>query len=285
MIACSIASPNYQLLTDHQLSEIDAICDRFEQELENGQSPRIELFLADAPEACWDRLLAELLDIKVEFLVQQGRAVQYDEYAHRFPHRPSVVEGVFARNAETQGPGGHTISIPVDIPPKLTNFRLIEEIGRGGMGVVWLAEQDKPVNRRVALKLIKCGLTSTEVLARFNAEKRALAMMEHPNIALLLDAGTTAEGCPYFMMELVDGVPITKYCDDNKLSIDERLKLFIPVCKAVQHAHRKGIVHRDLKPSNVLVTLVDGEAVPKVIDFGLASEIAESIQTSDSEAL
>ena len=281
MTVRSNTSPSYQSLTDQQLSEIDAICDRFEQELVSGKSPRIELFLADAPDACRDGLLKELLDMNVEYLVRQGHAAQHDKHLLRLPNRPGVVEDPSARNAETQGSDGRTISIPDDVPPKLANFCLIEEIGRGGMGVVWLAEQEKPVKRRVALKLIKSELTSNRVLTRFNAEKQALAMMEHPNIARMLDAGTTDDGRPYFMMELVDGVPITQYCDDNKLSIDERLKLFIPVCKAVQHAHGKGIVHRDLKPSNVLVTMVDGEAVPKVIDFGLAKAVDQNLRLTD----
>ena len=119
------------------------------------------------------------------------------------------------------------------------------------------------------------------MIARFDAEKQALAMMDHPNIARVLDAGTTSDDRPYFVMELVDGVPITQYCDDNKLSVDERLKLFVPVCKAVQHAHQKGIVHRDLKPSNVLVTVIDGEAVPKVIDFGLAKAVEQNMLLTD----
>jgi eukaryotic-like serine/threonine-protein kinase len=277
----SITNLPYQSLTDQQLSVIDALCDRFDQELLNGQSPRIEIFLADAPETCRDGLLAELLGMKVEHLIQQGCAPQHDEYVKRFPQQQSIVDGVFARNAATLGPGEHTIAIPVIVPPVVANFRLIEEIGRGGMGVVWLAEQVKPVKRLVALKLIKSELTSKEVLARFDAEKQALAMMDHPNIASVLDAGTADDGCPYFVMELVDGVSITQYCDFKKLSVAERLKLFVPVCKAVQHAHEKGIVHRDLKPSNVLVTVIDGEAVPKVIDFGLAKVVAQNLQLTD----
>ena len=149
------------------------------------------------------------------------------------------------------------------------------------MGVVWLAEQDKPVKRRVALKLIKAELNSKDVIARFDAEKQALAMMDHPNIARVFDAGTTDDRRPYFVMELVDGISITQYCDDNKLSVDERLKLFVQVCKAVQHAHQKGIIHRDLKPSNVLVTVIDGEAVPKVIDFGLAKAVEQDRLLTD----
>ena len=149
-------------------------------------------------------------------------------------------------------------------------YKLREKIGEGGMGVVYLAEQEKPVRRRVALKVIKPGMDTGQVVARFEAERQALAMMDHPSIARVLDAGATESGRPYFVMELVKGVPITEYCDTVQLTPRERLELFIPVCAAVQHAHQKGIIHRDIKPSNVLVAMQDGRPVPKVIDFGIA---------------
>lgn len=149
-------------------------------------------------------------------------------------------------------------------------YRLLQRIGEGGMGTVYQAEQTEPVRRTVALKVVKAGMDSRQVLARFQAERQALALMDHPNIAKVLDAGATAQGRPYFVMELVKGVPITRYCDDRRLTLRERLSLFIPVCQAVQHAHQKGVIHRDLKPSNVLVGLYDGAPVPKVIDFGVA---------------
>ena len=152
-------------------------------------------------------------------------------------------------------------------------YKLMEQIGEGGMGTVFVAQQDKPIRRKVALKVIKPGMDSKAVIARFEAERQALAMMDHPNIAKVLDAGTTESGHPYFAMELVKGVPITAYCDRNKLAIRERLELFIQVCQAIQHAHQKGIIHRDIKPSNVLVTLHDGKPVPKVIDFGVAKAL------------
>ena len=160
-------------------------------------------------------------------------------------------------------------------------YKLLQKLGQGGMGEVWMAEQREPVKRRVALKLVKTGLDNKQVIARFEAERQALSMMDHPNIARVLDAGTTAEGQPYFVMELVLGVPFNSYCDQHKLSIDQRLRLFIPVCQAVQHAHQKGIIHRDLKPSNVLVSLYDGEPVAKVIDFGLAKALQPSLQLTD----
>ena len=152
-------------------------------------------------------------------------------------------------------------------------YRLLEQIGEGGFGTVFLAEQERPVRRVVALKVIKAGMDTRQVIARFEAERQALALMDHPNIAKVLDAGTTDSGRPYFVMELVKGVPITQFCDEHRLSIRERIELAIPVCQAVQHAHQKGVIHRDLKPTNVLVTEHDGKPVPKVIDFGLAKAL------------
>ena len=150
------------------------------------------------------------------------------------------------------------------------NYKLLQQIGEGGFGIVWMAEQERPVRRRVAMKIIKAGMDTREVVARFEQERQALAMMDHPNIAKVFDAGSTPAGRPFFVMELVKGGKITDYCDEQKLPTLERLKLFIQVCHAIQHAHQKGIIHRDLKPSNILVTLHDGVPVPKVIDFGVA---------------
>jgi len=149
-------------------------------------------------------------------------------------------------------------------------YKLLEEIGEGGMAVVYMAEQKEPIRRKVALKIIKLGMDTKQVIARFEAERQVLAMMDHPNVAKVLDAGATEAGRPYFVMELVKGVSITEYCDKNKLSTQERLDLFIQVCNAVEHAHQKGIIHRDLKPSNIMVTLHDGTPVPRVIDFGIS---------------
>jgi serine/threonine protein kinase/tetratricopeptide (TPR) repeat protein len=156
-------------------------------------------------------------------------------------------------------------------------YKLLEQIGEGGMGVVYVAAQTKPVRRKVALKIIKPGMDTEQVIARFEAERQALAMMDHPNIARVHDGGATESGRPYFVMELVRGIPITEYCDREQLSIDERLELFVLVCRAVQHAHQKGIIHRDLKPSNILATVIDGAAVPKIIDFGVAKATGTSL--------
>jgi serine/threonine protein kinase len=156
-------------------------------------------------------------------------------------------------------------------------YKLLQQIGEGGMGVVYMAEQTEPVQRKVALKLIKPGMDSRQVIARLEAERQALAMMDHVNIARVIDAGSTESGRPYFVMELVHGVPITKYCDDNRLTPRQRLELYVPVCQAIQHAHQKGIIHRDIKPSNVMVTLYDGKPVPKVIDFGVAKATEQKL--------
>jgi len=153
---------------------------------------------------------------------------------------------------------------------RIGRYKLLQQIGEGGCGVVYMAEQEEPVSRRVALKVIKLGLDTKSVIARFEAERQALALMDHPNIAKVLDAGATETGRPYFVMELVRGLKITEYCDEARLSTHARLDLFIQVCQAIQHAHQKGIIHRDIKPSNILVTINDGVPVPKVIDFGIA---------------
>jgi serine/threonine protein kinase/tetratricopeptide (TPR) repeat protein len=166
----------------------------------------------------------------------------------------------------TEGPG-----------TKIGRYKLLELIGEGGFGVVYMAEQREPIRRRVALKIIKLGMDTKQVIARFEAERQALAMMEHPNIAKVLDAGATETGRPYFVMELVKGIRITEYCDKNNLDTRQRLKLFIDVCKAVQHAHQKGIIHRDIKPSNVMITLHDGVPVPKIIDFGIAKATSQRL--------
>jgi serine/threonine protein kinase len=164
------------------------------------------------------------------------------------------------------------LTLPVTEKPGgwIGRYKLLQQIGEGGCGVVYMAEQEEPVSRRVALKIIKLGMDTKSVIARFEAERQALAMMDHPNIAKVLDAGATDTGRPYFVMELVRGIKITDYCDQNNLSTRERLDLFILVCHAIQHAHQKGIIHRDIKPSNILVTMHDGVPIPKVIDFGIA---------------
>jgi serine/threonine protein kinase len=179
---------------------------------------------------------------------------------------PDVEDEQAAPAPPAEGPGS-----------QIGPYKLLQEIGQGGMGAVFLAEQREPVRRQVALKLIKAELASATSVARFEAERQALALMDHPHIAKVLDGGTTSAGRPYFVMELVMGIPITRYCDDQQLSIRQRLELFIPVCQALQHAHTKGIIHRDIKPSNVLVAPGDGQPAPKVIDFGIAKATGQRL--------
>ena len=202
---------------------------------------------------------AQLRGRIVERLFQVDRATC--DTADESPTSPSTTMGAIPFVQETPGEKpGDTIG----------RYKLIEKIGEGGFGVVYVAEQKEPLRRRVAVKVIKLGMDTKQVIARFEAERQALALMDHPNIAKVLDAGATESGRPFFVMELVKGVRITDYCDKNNLSTTERLGLFIQVCHAIQHAHQKGIIHRDIKPSNILVTLHDGVPVPKVIDFGIA---------------
>ena len=189
------------------------------------------------------------------------------EEAGSFLRKPiETATGIFGHDQLSERPG-----------EKIGPYKLLQQIGEGGMGVVYMAEQEQPVRRKVALKIIKPGMDSRQVVARFEAERQALAVMDHTNIAKVFDAGTTESGRPYFVMELVHGVPITDYCDANQLTTRERLELFVPVCQAIQHAHQKGIIHRDIKPSNVLVTMYDDKPVPKVIDFGVAKAIEQRL--------
>jgi serine/threonine protein kinase len=194
-----------------------------------------------------------------ELLAQDCRHDSFFDYSAPRPH--ATEEQPFTEHA------GDTIG----------DYKLLQQIGEGGMGIVWMAEQLQPIRRRVALKVIKPGMDSKQVLARFEAERQALAMMDHQNIAKVLDAGATHSGRPFFVMELVHGVPITNFCEANRSSVRERLELFIPVCQAIQHAHQKGVIHRDIKPSNILVTVYDDRPVPKVIDFGIAKAVDQHL--------
>ena len=192
------------------------------------------------------------------------------------------VEALLAADADSQSEDLRPTSVEPETPvsgptgPELERigpYRLTRKIGEGGMGVVWEAEQDRPIRRTVAIKLVKHGLSSESVLSRFETERQALALMDHPNIARVLDAGSDPSGRPYFVMDYIRGVPISEYCDRKKLSTAERLDLVIQVCDGVQHAHQKGVIHRDLKPGNILVEEVDGRAIPRVIDFGVAKAV------------
>ncbi len=195
----------------------------------------------------------------------------WDDIGKTIDSHPEAISDHPTRNDSIRG------QIDVSAHPMIGRYKLLEELGHGGMGTVYMAQQSQPVKRQVALKLIKPGMDSGEVIARFEAERQALAMMDHPHIARVLDGGTTDEGRPYFVMELVRGVPITEFCKRKSLSLRERLELFIDICHAVQHAHQKGIIHRDLKPGNILVTLHDGKPVVKVIDFGVAKALHQEL--------
>jgi serine/threonine protein kinase len=190
------------------------------------------------------------------------------ERAGGFMRRPAALadQPTAGYGPPTEGPGS-----------RVGQYKLLQEIGDGGMGTVFMAQQEEPVRRTVALKIIREGMDSKAVLARFEAERQALALMDHPNIAKVLDAGTTGSGRPFFVMELVKGVPITRFCDEHRLTLGERLELFVPVCQAIQHAHQNGVIHRDVKPSNVLVALYDDRPVPKVIDFGVAKATSQKL--------
>jgi non-specific serine/threonine protein kinase/serine/threonine-protein kinase len=183
-----------------------------------------------------------------------------------------LILGAFDSTASSEG--FETQTVQAGAPPAAEDdfgrYRIVRALGEGGMGTVYLAEQREPIRRRVALKVVKLGMDTAQVLARFNNERQALAMMEHPNIARIFDAGVTGRGRPYFVMEYIEGAPITHYCDRKRMTTKERLAVFLQVCRAVQHAHQKRIIHRDLKPSNVIVTEPDGTPIPKVIDFGIA---------------
>ncbi len=218
-----------------------------------------------------DEVFAEALDLSPDdrrkYLEQIGR------------EDPALRERVEALLAGFEAAGGFLEQPAIERPPeipeeqpgdKLGRYTLIRKLGEGGCGMVYLAEQSEPVRRQVALKVIKLGMDTKEVITRFEAERQALAMMDHPDIARVFDAGSTTNGRPYFVMEFVDGVPVTRYCDQHKLAMPQRLELFARICVALQHAHQKGIIHRDIKPSNILVSERDGEAAPKIIDFGIA---------------
>jgi non-specific serine/threonine protein kinase/serine/threonine-protein kinase len=214
----------------------------------------------------WQRI-QEVLDTALKRPLEQREAV-LERACRRDPELRREVESLLGHD----GTGDYLIQAPALSLAgcRVADYRIVREIGAGGMGVVYEAVQERPVARRVALKLIRQGMETAEVLARFESERQTLALMSHPGIATVFGAGVTEEGRPYFVMEYVEGVPITTYCDGERLDVGQRLDLFVQVCRALEHAHGKGIVHRDVKPSNVLVTRVDGEPVPKVIDFGVA---------------
>ena len=248
---------------------IDASTQRAEEvfyaALEVKNSGERRVFLADA--CAGDPALRAMVEI---MLSSQSDVERF--FMDSLPALTPSVEAaeLLAGEYEAVGQNNHESFTDAEMGTRIGPYKLLQKIGEGGCGVVYMAEQEEPVRRRVAVKVIKLGMDTKSVIARFEAERQALAMMDHPNIARVLDAGATETGRPYFVMELVRGVKITSFCDENRLDTHRRLDLFIQTCHAIQHAHQKGIIHRDIKPSNVLVTMLDGVPMPKVIDFGIA---------------
>ena len=267
---------------------VDAICDSFEEAWLAGHEPRIEEFLSRGNALDPGVLLRELLLAEWDLRLRHAQHTEPAQYLDRFPANRQAITDLWREWNERPPdsvPNEPTIafvplngSTALELPGTVIDrFKLLEKLGEGGFGTVWAAEQREPVKRRVALKIIKLGMDTRQVVARFEAERQALALMDHANIAKVFDAGATETGRPYFVMELVRGIPITEYCDQERLTTQARLDLFMKVCHAIQHAHHKGIIHRDIKPSNILVTLHDGVPVPKVIDFGIAKAIQQDL--------
>lgn len=280
---------------------IDRLCRQFRDDETIAPPSRIAEFTAQVPDDLRDQLTSELVTIDIEVRCRRGEqptVVDYEGLGLQAKQQANDVLTRIASSIEltatcaleerlSDSEIAETVitdeSNEGGAPSVIGPYKILKRIGRGGMGSVWLAEQSKPVRRRVALKLIRADIDSDAAMQRFAAERQAIAMMDHQNIARILDAGTTETGLPFFVMEFVDGVQFDNYCDTNRLSIRERLKLMIPVCRAVQHAHHKGIIHRDIKPSNVVVATYDGQAVPKVIDFGLAKALdAHNLLTDET---
>lgn len=263
------------------LSDVARIAEQFELEWKSGKIPKIADWLSKVPADARQEFAKNLIQVDIECRLARDMMPSVDDYRELGDQvRPFVKDSLnqIGDDVEATLDGSQrTLAWKIAKGSLVGPYQLLQPLGQGGMGEVWMAEQSKPVKRRVALKLIKKDMASREVLARFEAERQALALMNHPNIARILDTGATADGRPWFSMELVPGQPLTTYCDQNRLGIDERLKLFADVCNGLQHAHQKGIIHRDLKPSNILVAIQDGHATPKIIDFGLAKAM-ESTQ-------
>jgi serine/threonine-protein kinase len=263
-------------------SQLRQICDELERRVRDGERQVAEQLLAKHPElvANVDSAL-ELIYREFVTLDELGERPTVGDLARRFPQWKNEIQKLLevhqAFGADDGQPARTIPLATVGIGTMIGRYQLLQEIGVGGFGVVYMAEQSEPVRRKVAVKIVKPGMDTREVVARFEAERQTLSMMDHPNIAKMLDGGATDNGRPYFVMELVKGVPITEYCDRNSLSTVERLKLLQTVCHAVQHAHHKGVVHRDLKPSNVMITLHEGEPVPKVIDFGVSKALNQQL--------
>ncbi len=289
-------------MTGPSNSEIQRAQDDFREAWESGKKPELAKYVRSVNPTELYEYLQALIPIDIEFRAVSGEIVDYKNYESLGEHAARIAAAFFSID-ETPGPDEQkTIqSSLLDFPAAsksqdfadridptnkvVGKYKLIQQIGAGGMGAVWMAQQEQPVRRRVALKVIRANLGSSESIARFEAERQALAMMNHPNIAQVLDAGTLDDGSPFFVMELVKGIPLTRYCNENRLDIRKRLELMIPVCDAIQHAHQKGIIHRDIKPTNILVSVRDDQPVPKVIDFGLAKALEHQHKLTEQTML
>jgi len=271
-------------MADQNSSIINPVCDEFDNAWAEGNRPDITDYLKNQSEEIRGRLANELLRIDIEYRRKASEQVLQNDYEHLGEIAVAEAGRIIQSLRDQPTLAGSDEDRPTILHHRdqIGSYRLIEKIGEGGMGTVWLAEQQGEIHRRVALKVIRSDMGSQEAIARFEAERQALTMMQNEHIAKVLDAGTAPDGTPYFVMELVEnGIPITEYCDQNRLNVRQRLKLMEKVCRAVQHAHNKGIIHRDLKPSNVLIGESDGVAVPKIIDFGLAKALDQGIRLTD----
>ena len=265
-------------------SQGEQIVDKFNEAWQQGAQPSLRDFVSSVSEQSRLQLLELLLPIDIKYRCKSGVGVEANDYKELGSEAKKLAQKLlFEIESPTIPPClSATRSLPSgEQVRQVGRYKLLQQIGEGGMGTVWMAEQEEPVRRRVALKLIKPNLATKEIITRFEAERQALAMMDHPNIARVLDAGTTDEGSPYFVMELIKGIPLNDYCDKHELSIRDRLQIMVDVCDAIQHAHQKGILHRDLKPTNVLVSEVNQKPVPKVIDFGLAKAMEHTTKLTD----
>lgn len=279
--------------------DIDEICDEFEEAWRAGATPQLTDFMDRLGADARHKLLEHLVPIDIEWRRFRGQTVSPEDYQHFSPQIGELAAGEFGLNDRdskefvehdaSRSPGQpnatmHTKAEGTDsgrVSDWIGPYQLVRRIGRGGMGEVWLANQQSPVKRKVALKLIRNGLGPGKVVARFQAERQALAMMDHSGIAKVFDAGETPDGRPFFVMELIRGKPITEFCDRKRLSIRQRIELFVKVCSAVQHAHQRGVIHRDIKPTNILVSEQDGQYLAKVIDFGLAKAVQHTNLLTD----
>ncbi len=279
----SIRNPAYLSLTDQQLSEIDALCDRFDQELVKGDGPRIESFLAEAPETVHDGLLAELLATEIEYRSEQGDAPQPGEYLPRFPEQRSLITGVFSREATAEFPGSESTSTHAIVPTEVGNFRLIEQIGHGGMGIV-LKAYDKKLKRDVAIKVLAPYLAAdAAAVQRFLREAQSAAAVRHDNI-VAIHAVEELNGSPFLVMELINGESLQDRIKRGPLPADEIVQIGIQIASGLDAAHRRGLIHRDIKPANILLESQNEPGEPNVVrvkitDFGLARVMSESAIT------